>query len=115
VLGKVTSVKKQLYLLSELATSDLCLHAVAVYEEEVCSVMMQALASFDTNLIGPHSYLKMYETYLPVLNGEAESAMMKFMKTEPLPLLEVREIELNFNQLHVIFTCLQDFSGVLST
>jgi hypothetical protein len=115
VLGKVTSVKKQLYLLSELATSDLCLHAVAAYEEEVCSVMMQALASFDTNLIGPHSYLKMYETYLPVLNGEAESAMMKFMKTDPFPLLEVRETDLNFNQLHAVFTCVLHFRGLLNT
>jgi hypothetical protein len=86
-------------LLSELATSDLCLHAVAVYEEEVCSVIMEALASFDTNLIGPYSYLKMYETYLPILNGEAESAMMKFMKTDPFPLLEVSEIYLNLHYI----------------
>jgi hypothetical protein len=53
---------------------------------------MEALASFDTNLIGPYSYLKIYEPYLQILNGEAESAMMKFMKTDPLPLLKVCEI-----------------------
>jgi hypothetical protein len=76
-------------LLSELATSDLCLHAVAACEEEVHNITMEALSSFDTNLIGPCLYLKMYETYLPILNGEAESAMMQFMKTDPFPLLKV--------------------------
>jgi hypothetical protein len=83
-----------LYFISELATSDLCLHAVAAYEEEVCNVIMEALASFDSNLIGPCSYLKMYEIYLPVLSGEAENAMMKFMETDPFPLLKVCEIGL---------------------
>lgn len=84
-------------MLSELASSNLCLYAVAAYEEEVCNITVEALASFDTNLIGPCSYLKMYETYLPILNGEAENAMMKFMKTDPLPSLKVCEIELHLS------------------
>lgn len=50
---------------------------------------MEALKSFDTNLKGPYSYLKMYQAYLHILNGEAESAMLKFMKTDPFPKLEV--------------------------
>jgi hypothetical protein len=50
---------------------------------------MEAVDSFDTNRIGPYSYLKMYETYFNVLNGEAENAMMQFMKTDPFPLLKV--------------------------
>jgi hypothetical protein len=76
-------------LLSEITTSDLWLHAVAAHEEEVSNITVEALTSFDTNLKGPYAYLKIYEAYLHILNGEAESAMLKFMKTDPFPLLEV--------------------------
>lgn len=76
-------------LFSEFAASDLFLHAVASSEEEVNNIIMEAVDSFDTNRIGPYSYLKMYETYFNVLNGEAENAMMQFMKTDPFPLLKV--------------------------
>ena len=76
-------------LLSEIATSDLWLHAVAAHEEEVCNIVMEALKSFDTNLKGPYSYLMIYEAYLHILSGEAESAMFKFMKTDPFRNLEV--------------------------
>ncbi|GFG29080.1 hypothetical protein Cfor_00250, partial [Coptotermes formosanus] len=82
-------------LFPEITTSDLWLHAVAAHEEEVCNIAMEALKSFDTNLKGPYSYLKMYQAYLHILNGEAESAMLKFMKTDPFPKLEdfTRRIE----------------------
>jgi len=76
-------------LLSEITTSDLWLHAVAAHEEEVCNITVEALKSFDTSLKGPYAYLKIYEAYLHILNGEAESAMMKFMKTDSFPVLEV--------------------------
>jgi hypothetical protein len=76
-------------LLSEISTSDLWLHAVAAHEEEVCNITIEALKSFDTNLKGPYAYLKIYEAYLHILNGEAESAMLNFMKTDPFPILEV--------------------------
>lgn len=76
-------------LLSEITTSDLWLHAVAAHEEEVYNITVEALKSFDTNLKGPYAYLKIYETYLHILNGEAESAMLRFMKTDPFPVLEV--------------------------
>jgi hypothetical protein len=74
-------------------TLDLYLHAVSVHEEEVYNITTEALASFDTNLKGPCSYRKMYEAYLQILHGDAESAMMKFMKTDPFPLLKVCEIK----------------------
>jgi hypothetical protein len=76
-------------LLSEITTPDLWLHAVATHEEEVCNITIKALKSFDTNFKGPYSYLKIYEAYLHILNGEAESAMLEFMKTDPFPTLEV--------------------------
>jgi hypothetical protein len=77
------------FLFSEITTSDLCLHAVAVNNEEVYGITLEALKSFDTNLKGPYSYLRMYEAYLHILNGEAESAMLTFMKTDPFPTLQV--------------------------
>lgn len=79
-------------LLSEITTSDLWLNAVAAHEEEVCNITVEALKSFDTNLKGPYAYLKIYEAYLHILNGEAESAMLKFMKNDPFPTLEVKFI-----------------------
>lgn len=86
-------------LLSEITTSDLWLHAIAAHEEEVSNITIEALKSVDTNLKGPYSYLEIYETYLHILNGEAESAMLKFMKTDPFPLLEV------LSQLNLLYNC----------
>jgi len=90
---KVVDMKYNSFcLLSEVTNSDVWLHAVAAHEEEVVNITFEALKSFDTNLKGPYAYLKIYETYLHIMNGEAENAMLKFMKTDPFPLLEVFNI-----------------------
>jgi hypothetical protein len=96
---------------SEMDTSYYCLHAVSIHEDEVYNITMEALTSFDTNLIGPHSYLKMYEAYIQILNGEAESAMITFMKTDPFPSLKVCEIKLLLHSksaiwLYLMYDCI---------
>lgn len=86
-------------------TSNFYLHAVGVHEEEVHNITMEALESFDANLIGPCSYLKIYEAYLKILNGDAETAMINFMKTHPFPLLKVHEIkQLHLNEIFYLTT-----------
>lgn len=56
---------------------------------EVCEIVEESLRSYNTNLDGPFAYLKSYEPYLHILNGEARENMLKFMATEPFPLLKV--------------------------
>ena len=62
---------------------------VTTSEEEVVAIIQKATDSFMTNTTGPGSYLKIYDSYLYILSGEAEKSLDKFFKSEPFPLLKV--------------------------
>lgn len=57
-------------------------------EEPVQNVFAQAIQCFQSNLIGPINYLKEYEKYAYILNGEAENDMLNFFKVVPFPFLK---------------------------
>lgn len=43
----------------------------------------------NNNMLGPDKYMKMYEEYAYILNGEASKALDEFFETEPFPYLKV--------------------------
>lgn len=49
----------------------------------------EGIACFDANMTGPQNYLKTYENYLYIINGEAEAALKAFFEEEPFPYLKV--------------------------
>lgn len=52
-------------------------------------IIEQGLDSFTPNIVGPDKYLKMYEKYFFIQNGEAKRDLEAFMSQEPLPYLKV--------------------------
>ncbi|KAJ9576848.1 hypothetical protein L9F63_006622, partial [Diploptera punctata] len=75
-------------LFPEFAEEELFLHAVHLEEVEVQEIIDESLKSYNTNLVGPYTYLKSYEPYFHILRGEARENMLKFMATDPFPLLK---------------------------
>ncbi|XP_046404632.1 dynein axonemal heavy chain 3 [Ischnura elegans] len=76
------------YLFPEFKGADLFLSHVSLEEVEVVSIIQSALEIFDLNLPGPKNYLKTYEKYLHILNGDAEKSRKEFMSKDPFPLLK---------------------------
>ena len=69
-------------------------------EEEVGAIISEGMSIFEVNTIGPGMYLKMYEDYHYLLNGEAENDCKAFMSQDPIPLLKVPHSWLPLSQLY---------------
>lgn len=72
----------------ELANDGKYLHCVTVDDISVVSMMEEAVQIFETNIIGPVKYLKVYDEYLYILNGAAGKALDDFFAMEPFPYLK---------------------------
>lgn len=72
-----------------MENSELTLYPVEEGENEVLAIIQEALSSFDTNVVGPNSFLKEYAPYLYILDGTAEKVVKGLFDSEPLPLLKV--------------------------
>jgi dynein heavy chain len=57
-------------------------------EVPVGQIFEEGMACFDTNLVGPLNYLKNYEQYYYILNGQAERDLLSFFETVPFPFLK---------------------------
>lgn len=73
---------------AEFASKETFLFPVLREELPVEDIFQEGLKYFDTNLIGPLNYLKMYDKYLYILEGEAENEMLKFFEVVPFPFLK---------------------------
>lgn len=76
------------YIFPEFNENETFLFAVGREEPPVEDIYEEALASFDTNLLGPQKYLKNYEQYYYILNGSAEKEMLAFFEVLPFPFLK---------------------------
>ncbi|XP_030747452.1 dynein heavy chain 3, axonemal isoform X2 [Sitophilus oryzae] len=75
-------------MFAELEQSETYLSAVDEEDELVKELFKEISSTFESNLIGPQTYLTMYEQYYYILNGEAERELAEFFTTEPFPYLK---------------------------
>lgn len=73
----------------EFSTKDQYISAVTIVEEPIRLIIEEGVNSFIPNTIGPEKYLKMYEKYFFIQNGEAEKDLDAFMGLDPFPYLKV--------------------------
>jgi hypothetical protein len=69
--------------------SGLCLSPVGYNEEQVNKILDQAMSYFNTNLVGPQTYLHVYDKFMHILTGEEEKYLQGYVATTPLPSLKV--------------------------
>lgn len=69
--------------------SGLTLYPVVESEKEVSAIIEEALRSFDTNVVGPNTFLEEYEPYLYILDGTAQKDVKGLFNIDPLPFLKV--------------------------
>lgn len=67
---------------------DLCLQSVNAREDHVKSILEEAERIVEANMPGPSKYLTVYNKFLFIVNGEAESKLNKVLELAQLPELE---------------------------
>lgn len=75
-------------LFPELANDKSCLHCVTENDIIVADMIQTGIEIFEANTIGPVEYLKIYDDYKYILNGEASRSLDNFFATEPFPYLK---------------------------
>ncbi|XP_076256705.1 dynein heavy chain 3, axonemal [Rhynchophorus ferrugineus] len=89
ILDANKSISKiQNIMFNELANAETYLNAVDEDEETVSNIFNEIIATFEANIVGPQSYLSMYDQYLYILNGDAEKELTDFFDQDPLPYLK---------------------------
>ncbi|KAK9888347.1 hypothetical protein WA026_000602 [Henosepilachna vigintioctopunctata] len=65
-------------------------YLVAIHEDDevVVDMLDRAMGIFDSNIVGPMNYLKIYDDFLYILNGDAEKELEEFFALEPFPYLK---------------------------
>ncbi|XP_017770457.1 PREDICTED: dynein heavy chain 3, axonemal-like [Nicrophorus vespilloides] len=90
---KILSVNKNIprletILFPEYKDKKTYLHCVNEKEEDVKKLIEFVEFCFAPNVIGPLNYLKIYEDYYYIQNGEAEKSLLDFMALDPMPYLK---------------------------
>ncbi|XP_015509159.2 dynein axonemal heavy chain 3 isoform X1 [Neodiprion lecontei] len=60
---------------------------VQLLEPAIQETIDEALNTFKANINGPHKYLKMYDNFLYILDGQAEHDLENYFALDPLPAL----------------------------
>lgn len=63
------------------------MHSVTEEEEPVAAIISEGVAAFETNMVGPLKYLRTYDDYLYIINGQANKSLDEFFAIEPFPFL----------------------------
>ncbi|KAG8235430.1 hypothetical protein J437_LFUL015495 [Ladona fulva] len=92
-LKKIVNVNMKIprveqYMFPEMKDSDMFLGPVILEEDEAQSIIKQASEVFEKNTYGPSKFLRTYDKYLHILNGDAEKSLESFMKRHPVPHLK---------------------------
>lgn len=72
----------------EMAKDGKYLHCITEQEASIATMIKNGVEAYEANMMGPVNYLRTYDNYLYILNGEASKSLHDFFAIEPFPYLK---------------------------